>query len=426
MLKRILFYVLPLLVLPLQASDSLSLEIVRRLDHLLGDSLLRHSQMAMCVYDISDDTLLFSHNELQLMRPASCQKVVTSVAALTLLGTDHHFSTKLYLDGTQEGTVFKGDVIVRAGFDPLLNSADLEAMISELSKRGITSIQGNLLLDMTMKDTLSRGAGWCWDDDDKLIRPLYLDGKLAFSKPFRNLLRKAEIQFKGRTLSRPLPETAELVAEHRRPIKEVMRPMMKESDNLCAEAVFYQIAALSQKPKASADDAVKLINDFIDEQGLNSKHYRIADGSGLSLYNYATPQLFLKLLRYAYANSKMRRLLFEVLPIAGIDGTLKKRMQLTPAEGNVRAKTGSVTGVSTLAGYCTTAHGHMLCFVIFNQGLVRASHGRAYQDKVLDALTSGWPVVEEPTDIIEEPTDTIQNPAPTDEPVKTEVYNFEE
>jgi D-alanyl-D-alanine carboxypeptidase/D-alanyl-D-alanine-endopeptidase (penicillin-binding protein 4) len=132
------------------------------------------------------------------------------------------------------------------------------------------------------------------------------------------------------------------------------------------------------------------------------------------------------LLRYAYANSKMRRLLFEVLPIAGIDGTLKKRMQLTPAEGNVRAKTGSVTGVSTLAGYCTTAHGHTLCFVIFNQGLVRASHGRAYQDKVLDALTSGWPVVEEPIEIIEEPTDTIQNPAPTDEPVKTEVYNFEE
>jgi D-alanyl-D-alanine carboxypeptidase/D-alanyl-D-alanine-endopeptidase (penicillin-binding protein 4) len=66
----------------------------------------------------------------------------------------------------------------------------------------------------------------------------------------------------------------------------------------------------------------------------------------------------------------------------------------------VRAKTGSVTGISTLAGYCTTAHGHTLCFVIFNQGLIRASHGRAYQDRVLEALTSGLRVAEETTDSI--------------------------
>jgi D-alanyl-D-alanine carboxypeptidase/D-alanyl-D-alanine-endopeptidase (penicillin-binding protein 4) len=81
----------------------------------------------------------------------------------------------------------------------------------------------------------------------------------------------------------------------------------------------------------------------------------------------------------------------ESLPICGVDGTLKKRMRSTSAQGNVRAKTGSVTGVSTLAGYCTTNHGHTLCFVIFNQGLIRAAHGRAYQDKVLEALTKGLP-----------------------------------
>ena len=165
--------------------------------------------------------------------------------------------------------------------------------------------------------------------------------------------------------------------------------MMKESDNLCAESVFYQIAAMTQKPRASAKDAVELINGFIDNLGLNSRHYRIVDGSGLSLYNYGTPELFVHLLRHAYASPKLYKMFREVLPIAGVDGTLKKRMQLTMAEGNVRAKTGSVTGVSTLAGYCTTVNGHLLCFAIFNQGLVRASHGRAYQDKVLDALTSG-------------------------------------
>ena len=63
------------------------------------------------------------------------------------------------------------------------------------------------------------------------------------------------------------------------------------------------------------------------------------------------------------------------------------KAKLVCACGNVVAKTGSVTGVSTLAGYCTTAHGHLLCFAIMNQGLKRTAHGRAFQDRVCRALT---------------------------------------
>ena len=399
MVKRSLLYLLIFLSLPIQAADSLNLEIVRRLDYLLKDSMLRHSQLGLYVYDLSDDNLLYAHNELQLMRPASCQKIVTAVTALTLLGNEYKFRTGLYLCGQQDGTSFKGDVIVRAGFDPLLKSAELQQFVQPLRERGIETIEGNLLLDMTMKDTLSRGAGWCWDDDDKLIRPLYLDGKTSFATPFRSLLRKEGIHIKGRTRLRELPDSAVCVAEIKRPMTSVLQPMMKESDNLCAESVFYQLAAHSQKPRASANEAVEYINALIDTLGLNSKHYRIADGSGLSLYNYATPQLFGALLRYAHKTPKIFSSLFESLPICGEDGTLKKRMRFTTAHGNVRAKTGSVTGVSTLAGYCTAANGHKLCFVIFNQGLIRASHGRAYQDRVLEALTIGFPENEVPTDI---------------------------
>ena len=71
MLKRLLVYTLLLVTLPLSASDDLSKTIVRRLDVLLKDSLLTHSQLGLYVYDITDDTLLLAHNELQLMRPAS-------------------------------------------------------------------------------------------------------------------------------------------------------------------------------------------------------------------------------------------------------------------------------------------------------------------------------------------------------------------
>ena len=74
------------------------------------------------------------------------------------------------------------------------------------------------------------------------------------------------------------------------------------------------------------------------------------------------------------------------MPIAGMDGTLDRRMRRGHAHGNVHAKTGTVTGVSALAGYCTAANGHTLCFSIINMGIRRAAIGRGFQDKVCEAL----------------------------------------
>ena len=78
----------------------------------------------------------------------------------------------------------------------------------------------------------------------------------------------------------------------------------------------------------------------------------------------------------------------QALPIAGVDGTLKKRMKGGFASGNVRAKTGTVTGISSLAGYCKSSNGHTLCFSIINQGLIHGRNGRAFQDRVCTVLCS--------------------------------------
>ena len=72
--------------------------------------------------------------------------------------------------------------------------------------------------------------------------------------------------------------------------------------------------------------------------------------------------------------------------MAGVDGTLSSRMKGGACRGNVHAKTGTVSGVSTLAGFCRAANGHDLCFAILNQGVLKASDGRAFQDRVCDAL----------------------------------------
>jgi len=119
---------------------------------------------------------------------------------------------------------------------------------------------------------------------------------------------------------------------------------------------------------------------------MDPSNYQIADGSGLSLYNYVSPELLVRLLCYAWQNEQIRQCLLPSLPIAGVDGTLEKRMRRTPAEGRVMAKTGTVDGISSLSGYAYSPEGHVLVFSIINQGVQKASQGRNWQDKVCAAL----------------------------------------
>ena len=97
-------------------------------------------------------------------------------------------------------------------------------------------------------------------------------------------------------------------------------------------------------------------------------------------------ELLTKLLVYAYHKDRIYRDLYVSLPIAGEDGTLKKRLKDTPAQINVRAKTGTLTGISSLAGYAVAANNHVLAFSIINQGVLKNADGRSFQDKVCVSL----------------------------------------
>ena len=94
----------------------------------------------------------------------------------------------------------------------------------------------------------------------------------------------------------------------------------------------------------------------------------------------------MRFLSYAWHNNNIYVHLHPALPIAGVDGTLRKRMRGPFTSGNVYAKTGTVAGVSSLAGYCTAANGHHLAFSIINQGIQHHRNGRAFQDRVCTVL----------------------------------------
>ena len=374
------------------ARDSLLLpwpqSVQHYVDRLLQADMFETSQVGLMVYDLDADSAIIRFNERQLMRPASTMKVITAIAAIDKLGGSYQFKTELCYTGRVENNVLTGDIYCVGGFDPRFNSDDLKAFIESFHKMGVDTIRGNIYADKTMKDNDTLGEGWCWDDDNPALSPLLIGRKDVFIERFVSELRAAGVVVEAATGEARKPQDAFCIVSRFHTIDQILMRMLKESDNLYAESMFYQIASSTGNRPATAESARAVIGRLISKVGLNPSRYRLADGSGLSLYNYVSPELEVMLLRYAYRNGNIYLHLLPALPVAGFDGTLKNRMRNPFTSGNVKAKTGTVMGVSSLAGYCTAANGHRLCFSIINQGVMHGRNGRRFQDRICEALCS--------------------------------------
>jgi len=360
--------------------------VQQRLDKLLEHGMFDTSQVGLMVYDLTADSCIYRVNERQMLRPASTMKVITAIAAIDCLGGSYQFRTSLYYTGTIENNTLTGDVYCVGGFDPRFNSDDMTAFVEGIHRMGVDTIRGRIVMDRTMKTAELLGEGWCWDDDNPQLSPLLVGRKDRFAERFMQDLRDAGIVVEAYNSEGALPNGAYIVCTRFHSLDQVLMRMMKESDNLYAESMFYQIAASTGNRPADAGHARAVIQRLIGKLGLPPKAYKIADGSGLSLYNYVSAELEIRMLRYAYLNSNIYLHLYPSLPIAGQDGTLKNRMRNPFTNGNVRAKTGTLTGISSLAGYCTASNGHQLCFAIINQGVMHGKNARDFQDRVCTVL----------------------------------------
>ncbi len=378
-------------------SDSLSAKgdtlpwphnVQEQINALLQTDMFRTSQLGMMVYDLDADSAIFCHNERQLMRPASTMKVITAITALSRLGGSYQFKTDLCYTGEVDSCTLRGDVYCVGGFDPRFNNDDLRAFVEGIRRMGIDTIRGSIYGDKTMKDNNPYGEGWCWDDDNPTLSPLLLSRKDQFLPKFYSELREAGIYLTGSLGEKRKPEESNCIVRRFHTIDQVLMRMLKESDNLYAESMFYQIAASTGNRPATSKSARSVIQQLVNKVGLNGSRYKFADGSGLSLYNYVSAELEVKMLRYAFHDQNIYNHLLPALPIAGTDGTLRKRMTGAFTRGNVHAKTGTVTGISSLCGYLTAANGHHLCFAIINQGVMHHKNGRRFQDKVCTILAS--------------------------------------
>ena len=374
-------------------------QLSTKLDSLIREArLLETTQLGLMVWDLTADSVLYTYNHRQRMRPASTMKLLTAITMLDLYGGNYQFTTEVRYKGEIVGRTLIGDLVCVGCMDPSFDNGDMNYLVDRIRVAGIDTICGRIVADKSMKDTLLLGQGWCWDDDNPCLSALLLNRKDNFVNRLTTLLtdvgvvimEHGSLNIEHGTLNMENSQlstvNSQLSTVHS-PLNEILTRMMKQSDNLYAEAIFYHTALSIARP-ATQKNARTAVRQLIQRLGYDPAQYNVADGSGLSLYNYLSPELLTAFLRHAWRNESIRRHLEPSLPIAGIDGTLKDRMKNTAAYRNVRAKTGTLTGISSLAGYATAANGHQLAFAIINQGVVRAKDGKAFQDKVCALLCS--------------------------------------
>ena len=160
----------------------------------------------------------------------------------------------------------------------------------------------------------------------------------------------------------PRPTSAPLVAYRSAPLSELAVRLMKASQNQYAETLLKTVS--DGAGVRSTEGGRAAAQAILQGWGVPASALILRDGSGLSRYDFVTPEALVAILSHVYRDARLREPFEASLPIAGRDGTLANRMKGTPAEGNARAKTGSMTGVRALSGYVTTAGGERLAFSI--------------------------------------------------------------
>ena len=217
-----------------------------------------------------------------------------------------------------------------------------------------------------------------------IVNPALFCGAL-----FTEALARNGISIRGDIRQGAVPDDAAEIAVHTSPpLALVVRRMNKRSDNLIAELLLKTLGAEVIEPPGTSRKGLRVISEFLGDIGVPTTQSTLADGSGVSRYNLLSASTLTHLLARMFQDFSVMPEYLMSLPIAGADGTLAWRMKESEAAGVLRAKTGTMRGVTTLAGYAMTADGEILAFAMLMSHYAGSSNPRrALQDKIGNALT---------------------------------------
>jgi D-alanyl-D-alanine carboxypeptidase/D-alanyl-D-alanine-endopeptidase (penicillin-binding protein 4) len=225
-------------------------------------------------------------------------------------------------------------------------------------------------------------------DSQPVRRPAAVeDPGLCFARATRDALIRHGIDVRGdavevlRSASSPPEQTRTLARVVSPPLSEIATVMMKLSHNLYAEMLLRVIGG------GTMEGGRKAVTDVMASWKIEPQNFVIADGSGLSRYDFVTAEMLVGILEQMYRDPRHRDPFLATLPIAGVDGTLERRMRGTKAQGNLRAKTGSIANARSLSGYVRTAGGDTIAFAFLaNNFTLRGAQIDEITDRAVDAM----------------------------------------
>jgi D-alanyl-D-alanine carboxypeptidase/D-alanyl-D-alanine-endopeptidase (penicillin-binding protein 4) len=358
------------------------------------------------VYDLTAKQALFSERASTLRPPASVEKLYTATTALERMGPTARLSTTVYGTGKlMPGGVWEGNLYLRGGDPTFGSSAFIRSHYD-----GIGASVSTLVTQLVHTDGIHRIIGSVygdesWFDSDRgepssdYAPDPFLEGTLsglAFNRgesgsesllaphapaayaahELLASLKSHGVSIAGHSAAATTPAGASQLAQVQSPtVTQLLGLMLPPSDNFFAETLVKDLGALYDGAGTTSAGATVVRSTIGSLLGI---HPDVVDGSGLSEADKTSPYEVADLL-VELAPTPIGPVLRDSMAVAGETGTLAERMRDTGAAGRCQGKTGTLTGVSNLVGYCNAADGHTLVFAIFTDGITTAT-AHTFQD----------------------------------------------
>jgi D-alanyl-D-alanine carboxypeptidase/D-alanyl-D-alanine-endopeptidase (penicillin-binding protein 4) len=401
------------------ALEPTSAGLSKVLTPLLADHALAGDGVALVIQDAVTGNVLFDHGGSDAVLPASTAKLAVAVAALEVLGPDHQFSTRVVAGPGG------GQVILVGGGDPTLAGPNAvgpfgpgypsPARLADLASQTASALRSSgggagvrVGYDASLFAGSATGIGWkptyITEGDVAPVSALEVDeGRPDLRRPARssNPAASAAAQFAalltadGVTVTgAPAPARAAvggavLASVSSPSVAALVQRMLGRSDNDLAEALARQVAIARGEPATFAGGALA-VRAALTALGVDPKGFAMVDSSGLSPSDRARPAALVQLVALAVgpAHPELSSVLAG-LPVAAFSGTLGDRFKgsAATAAGAVRAKTGTLDGVVSLAGYVEDAAGRTLAFAVVANGV--ALNATTSTENAVDRLTAG-------------------------------------
>lgn len=362
------------------------------------------------VMDVVTGKVLYAKNATKAYIPASTLKLVTSTAALSLLGPEHRFSTRVVASGG-------GRITLVGGGDPYLTATRSttdpdRASLAQLARLTAASLKkkGQKKVRLSYDASLFSGPSWHPDwpvkyrDQVTPVSALWVnEGRVAgavgarvtnptkaAANAFASALEAQGVEVTEVESAKAPAGATRLAAVASLPLERIVEHLLMASDNDAAEVLARQ-AAIAAGEKGSFEKGRASVRRQLTKLGLWDDSTRIRDGSGLSRSNKVPADLLVKVLRAALEPEHPElRPVATGLPVAGVEGSLRSRYSesdVKAARGAVRGKTGTLTEVHSLAGFVRSRDGSLLAYAFIVNGATDYFTTRTWLDRVSGTLS---------------------------------------